>query len=108
MYGVGPVAPNICNTYLIKLFAQAKVCEHYVPAGVHEDVLQLQVSVDYPQLENSQAITRLDYDNVESAARNSSRKYFTGRFPQTQIKHSPGLKSMVNLQWNSFLVQDYA
>lgn len=37
-------------SYFVELFAEAKVCEDDMAVGVQENVLQLQVPVDDPQL----------------------------------------------------------
>ena len=39
-----------CLTYFVKFFAETEVCEDDVALGVQEDVLQLQVPVNNPQL----------------------------------------------------------
>jgi len=43
--------------YLIKFFAEAKVCENYVTAWIQQNVLKLQVPVDDPELQKKRKVT---------------------------------------------------
>lgn len=40
------------KSHLIKLFAEAKVCEHDVTARIQEDVLKFQVPIDDAELQD--------------------------------------------------------
>lgn len=46
------------KTHLIKLFAEAKVCEDYVTARIQQDILKLQVPVDDAELQTKRKTER--------------------------------------------------